>query len=138
MHLFSKLLLILFIIQPLFADEKIEKNLDLTREVVKQQLEAFKINDADKAYYFAAPLIKKQFEDPKSFMKMVEENYEPVSNPKNFYFIKSKFSNNEIYHQLQIISQSNQSYIATYSLVFYKKEWKISGCIISLMEQQSI
>ena len=79
-----------------------------------------------------------KFKNPESFMGMIKDNYEPVSNAKDFYFIKSKFYDGSIFHQLQIISQSNQSYIATYSLVFVDEEWKISGCALSLMKQQSI
>ena len=43
-----------------------------------------------------------------------------------------------IYHQLQIISQDNVSYLAMYSLVKDNGEWKISGCSIYPMNQQSI
>ena len=138
MYLFLRLVIFFFISHPIIADEKIEKKYDLTRDVIKQQLQAFKINDADKAYSFAAPKIKLQFNNAKIFMEMVKDNYEPVSNSKDFYFLKSNFYNDQIYHQLQIISQSNQSYIATYSLILDGGEWKISGCIISPMEQPSI
>ena len=69
---------------------------------------------------------------------MVKENYEPVSNPKDFYFLQSKVLNGDIYHQVQIISQSNKIYIATYSLTLTGSDWKISGCALSLMDQESV
>ncbi|MDA1284079.1 MAG: DUF4864 domain-containing protein [Proteobacteria bacterium] len=127
-----------FIFINLHANQKNKEDFDITKKIIFQQLEAFKINDAPKAYSFAAPFIKIRFEDPESFMSMVKDNYEPISNAKDFYFLKSKIYNADIYHQLQIISQSNQSYLATYSLVFIEDEWKISGCVLSLMTQQSI
>lgn len=120
------------------ADQANKEDFDITKKIISQQLEAFKVNDASKAYSFAAPFIKMRFEDPESFMNMVKDNYEPISNAKDFYFLKFKINNGNIYHQLQVISKSNQSYIATYSLVFIEDEWKISGCILSLMTQQSI
>ena len=138
MKLFINLVFILFISNNIFAEQTIKRNLDITKEVIYQQLGAFKINDANKAYFFASPIIKKRFESPESFMDMIKKNYEPVSNAKDFFFLKSKFYNESIYHQVQIISQSNKSYIATYSLIFTDEEWKISGCAISLMDQQSI
>ena len=37
-----------------------------------------------------------------------------------------------------IISQSNKIYIATYSLTLTGSDWKISGCALSLMNQESV
>ena len=77
----------------LYALEEDKKTFELTREIITQQIEAFKIEDAEKAYSFAAPYIKLRFDNSDVFMKMVKENYEPVSNPKDFYFLKSKTLN---------------------------------------------
>jgi hypothetical protein len=52
--------------------------------------------------------------------------------------MESKFFEGAIYHQLQIVSQDNVSYLAMYSLIKDKGEWKISGCSIYPMEKQSI
>ena len=48
------------------------------------------------------------------------------------------FFEGAVYHQLQIVSQDNVSYLAMYSLIKDKGEWKISGCSIYPMEKQSI
>jgi len=138
MKICFNLVFLLLIFINLQANQKNKEDFDITKKIISQQLEAFKINDAPKAYSFAAPFIKIRFQDPESFMSMVKDNYEPISNAKDFYFLKFKINNGDIYHQLQVISQSNQSYVATYSLVFIEDEWKISGCALSLMTQQSI
>ena len=122
----------------LYALEGDNKRFELTKEIITQQIEAFKIEDAEKAYSFAAPYIKLRFDNSDVFMKMVKENYEPVSNPKDFYFLKSKVLNGDIYHQVQIISQANKIYIATYTLTLAGSDWKISGCALSLMDQKSV
>ena len=132
------LVFLFFIFINLHADQANKEDFVITKKIISQQLEAFKVNDASKAYSFAAPFIKMRFEDPESFMSMVKDNYEPISNAKDFYFLKFKINNGNIYHQLQVISKSNQSYMATYSLIFIEDEWKISGCALSLMTQQSI
>ena len=138
MKLCINLVFLFFIFINLYADQANKEDFDITKKIISQQLEAFKVNDASKAYSFAAPFIKMKFEDPESFMSMVKDNYEPISNAKDFYFLKFKINNGNIYHQLQVISKSNQSYMATYSLIFIEDEWKISGCALSLMTQQSI
>ena len=83
-------------------------------------------------------MIKLRFNNPQEFMSMVKSYYEPVYNPKQYYFIDSKYFEGSIYHQLQIISQSNMSYLATYSLIKNENEWKISGCSVMPMMQESI
>jgi len=138
MKLCFNLVFFFFIFINLHADQANKEDFDITKKIISQQLEAFKVNDASKAYSFAAPFIKMRFEDPESFMSMVKDNYEPISNAKDFYFLKFKINNGNIYHQLQVISKSNRSYMATYSLIFIEDEWKISGCALSLMTQQSI
>ena len=122
----------------LYSFEEDKKTFELTKGIITQQIEAFKIEDADKAYSFAAPYIKLRFDSSDVFMKMVKENYEPVSNPKDYYFLTSKVLNGDIYHQVQIISQSNKIYIATYSLTLTGSDWKITGCALSIMDQKSV
>ena len=138
MKLIINIFLFCLVSGSLYAFEEDKKTFELTKEIITQQIEAFKIEDAEKAYSFAAPYIKLRFDNSDVFMKMVKENYEPVSNPKDFYFLKSKIVNGEIYHQVQLISQSNKIYIATYSLTLTGNDWKISGCALSLMDQESV
>lgn len=116
-----------------------DKNqIEISKGIISSQLEAFKKNDAFTAFSFAAPIIKAKFETPEIFMKMVKASYEPVSNPKNYFFINSKIYDGGALHQVQIISQSNQSYIATYSLILSDGNWKITGCSLAPFEKQSI
>ncbi|MAV82447.1 MAG: DUF4864 domain-containing protein [Pelagibacteraceae bacterium] len=121
-----------------YSQDNYDNQIETSKNVVSGQLEAFKSNDALKAFSFAAPIIKAKFETPEIFMKMVETAYEPVSNPKNYFFLKSKIFDSGVLHQVQIISQKNQSYIATYSLILSDGNWKISGCTIAPLKKKSI
>ena len=120
------------------AEDIIEQDLFETENIIKSQIQAFIDKDAEKAFSYAAPMIKLRFENPIAFMNMVENYYEPVYNPKQYYFLDAKHFEGSVYHQLQIISQSNLSYVATYSLVKDNNEWKISGCSVYPMRQESI
>ena len=120
------------------AENIIEQDLFETENIIKNQIQAFIDKDAEEAFSYAAPIIELKFGNPDKFMSMVENYYEPVSNPKQYYFIDAKYSNGSVYHKLQIVSQSNLSYLATYSLIKNDNEWKISGCSVSLMQQESI
>ena len=120
------------------ADDSIKNELTMTQDIIESQIQAFQNKNAELAYSYASPMIKLRFNNPQEFMSMVKSFYEPVYNPKQYYFINSKYFEGSIYHQLQIISQSNMSYLATYSLIRDENEWKISGCSVMPMMQESI
>ena len=129
----------LFIISGLSkADVSLKNELTKTQDIIESQIQAFQNKNAELAYSFASQMIKLRFNSPQEFMSMVKSYYEPVYNPKQYYFIDSKYFEGSIYHQLQIISQSNMSYLATYSLIKDENEWKISGCSVMPMMQESI
>lgn len=120
------------------ANDSMKNELTITQDIIESQIQAFQNKNAELAYSFASPMIKLRFNNPQEFMSMVKSFYEPVYNPKQYYFINSKYFEGSIYHQLQIISQSNMSYLATYSLIKDENEWKISGCSVMPMMQESI
>ena len=120
------------------ADISIKDELTMTQDIIESQIQAFQNKNAELAYSYASPMIRLRFNNPQEFMSMVKSFYEPVYNPKQYYFIDSKYFEGSIYHQLQIISQSNMSYLATYSLIRDENEWKISGCSVMPMMQESI
>jgi len=120
------------------ADNSFQNDLSQTQTIIENQIKAFQNKNAELAFSFAAPVIKLKFNNSEDFMSMVESYYEPVFNPKQYYFIDSKYFEGSIYHNLQIISQTNVSYLATYSLIKDNNEWKISGCALYPMKQESI
>ena len=120
------------------SDNLLENDFVETQNIIENQIKAFLDEDAEKAFSYAAPIIKLKFNNPEQFMSMVKNYYEPVYNPKQYYFIESKFFDGSIYHQLQVISQSNMSYLATYSLIKDNDQWKISGCAVYPMKQELI
>ena len=120
------------------AQENYQQDLIETQEIIDSQLKAFLDQDAELAYSFAAPIIRLKFKNSQEFMNMVKNYYEPVFNPKQYYFIDAQYLEGAIYHNLQIISQSNTSYLATYSLVRDGENWRISGCALYPFKQESI
>ena len=115
-----------------------EKEFDETQFIIESQIQAFLDDNAELAYSYAAPMIKLKSNNPIEFMSMVKNYYEPVYNPKQFYFIDARYFEGAIYHQLQVISQQDESFLATYSLIQDEGNWKISGCAVYPMQKQSI
>lgn len=141
MHLKKTILIIItFLSISSLAKSEIsyEKEFDETQFIIESQIQAFLDENAELAYSYAAPLIKMKFNNPLEFMSMVKNYYEPVYNPKQFYFIDARYFEGAIYHQLQVISQQDESFLATYSLIQDGGKWKISGCAVYPMQKQSI
>ena len=115
-----------------------KKEFSETQSIIESQIQAFLDENAELAYSYAAPLIKMKFNNPQEFMYMVKNYYEPVYNPKQFQFIDAKYFEGAIFHQLQVISQKNESFLATYSLIQDEGKWKISGCAVYPMQKQLI
>jgi hypothetical protein len=141
MHLKKMILIIItFLSISSLAKSEIsyEKEFDETQFIIESQIQAFLDENAELAYSYAAPLIKMKFNNPLEFMSMVKNYYEPVYNPKQFYFIDARYFEGAIYHQLQVISQQDESFLATYSLIQDGGKWKISGCAVYPMQKQSI
>ena len=141
MHIKKTILLIItFLSISSLAKSEIsyEKEFSETQSIIESQIQAFLDENAELAYSYAAPLIKMKFNSPQEFMYMVRNYYEPVYNPKQFQFIDAKYFEGAIFHQLQVISQKNESFLATYSLIQDDGKWKISGCAVYPMQKQSI
>jgi len=141
MHLKKTILIIItFLIISSLAKSEIsyEKEFDETQFIIESQIQAFLDENAELAYSYAAPLIKMKFNNPLEFMSMVKNYYEPIYNPKQFYFMDARYFEGTIYHQLQVISQQDESFLATYSLIQDEGKWKISGCAVYPMQKQSI
>ena len=120
------------------AETSYEKEFNETQFIIESQIQAFLDENAELAYSYAAPLIKTKFNSPQDFMYMVKNYYEPVYNPKQFQFIDAKYFEGAVFHQLQVISQKDESFLATYSLIQDEGKWKISGCAVYPMQKQSI
>ena len=141
MHIKKTILLIItFLSISSLAKSEIsyEKEFSETQSIIESQIQAFLDENAELAYSYAAPLIKMKFNSPQEFMYMVRNYYEPVYNPKQFQFLDAKYFEGAIFHQLQVISQKNESFLATYSLIQDEGKWKISGCAVYPMQKQSI
>ena len=63
-----------------------EDNSKIVQGIIKQQIEAFRSDDGETAYSFAAPGIKSAFPDTQRFMEMVKNSYGPIYRPGNLTF----------------------------------------------------
>ena len=111
-----------------FADES-ETVMKEVRYTISSQIEAFKENNIEKAYTFAAPNIQAQFSNPEVFGSMVKNGYPIIWRPKSFKFTKFQdFGNKSIQ---RVLFQSYDGGLETYDYILEKYDdlWKIAGVL---------
>ena len=111
-----------------FADES-EIVMKEVRSTISSQIEAFKENNIEKAYTFAAPNIQAQFSNPEVFGLMVKNGYPTIWRPKSFKF--TKFQNLGNRSIQRVLFQSYDGRLETYDYILEKYDdlWKIAGVL---------
>ena len=110
------------------------------QSIITQQLEAFKADDANKAYSFAAPLVHKIFPDMQTFMSMVQQGYPPVYRNKQYSFGGTSLdAAGRQYEKVEILGQDGVRYAARY---YFEQQpdgsWKISGVVVALVSGSDV
>ena len=107
-----------------FADES-----KMVRYTISSQIEAFKENNIEKAYTFAAPNIQAQFSTPEVFGSMVKNGYPIIWRPKSFKFTKFQDHGNRSIQR--VLFQSYDGRLETYDYILEKYDnlWKIAGVL---------
>lgn len=101
-------------------------------QVVRSQLDAFAQDDAEKAFSYAAPNIRRLMGTAAHFMDMVRNQYEVVYRPASTIFLKPVGDNSEAVLKVQLTEDDGTPWIAIYTLQKQKnKSWRITGCAVN-------
>jgi hypothetical protein len=117
---------------PAQADTLSESDKSAFREIVTGQLEAFKADDGEAAYTYAAPIIKGIFPNSETFMAMVKRGYQPVyrNNGYKIGAVAPDSLGRPALH-VTITATDGKRYEAVYSMERQPDgTWKIAGCTL--------
>ncbi len=96
---------------------------------IRKQLDAFGRNDADSAFGFATPDIRRMFGSSDAFMQMVREHYEPVYRSSSVSFIGIDIVAGHWVETVQIVDGEGKVWRALFSMKRQPdKSWKVGGC----------
>ena len=102
------------------------------RNIILGQLSAFREDDAEKAFSYAAPQIRQIFKTPEIFLYMVRKSYQAVYRPKSFEFRPIKRIDENIVQPLAVVGPSGISETALYIMEEQQDgSWKIGACIMA-------
>lgn len=100
--------------------------------IITRQIEAFRADNGEAAYGFAAPAIRRIFPTPEIFMQMVRQGYRPVYRPQSFAFA-GVFTDpmGRPAQRVTIVGPDGRSYEAIYAMERQPDgRWLIVGCTL--------
>jgi hypothetical protein len=99
--------------------------------VIERQIDAFKSDDAGRAFAMAAPSIKQLFQSQDLFMDMVRKGYRPVYRPQSYRFEDLQTDGSSLKQSLGIVDPDGVEWLAEYTLERQGDgQWLISGCVL--------
>jgi len=106
--------------------------------VIRGQIEAFKKDDAKKAFTYASLGIHQSFgDDALTFGMMVQQQYPMVYRPKSYKFDPTLELEGSIVQGLVIEDQQGAMVRAVYLLIKEVGVWKVSGVYLSPLEEET-
>ncbi len=128
-------ILFIFLLAPVKAESADQQAF---QTVISGQLEAFKKDDYQTAYSFAAPIVKGIFPNVDTFMEMVKRGYGPIYKNSKYVFTELKTDTLGRPAQHVIITASDgKRYEAVYAMQQQPDgSWKIAG--VQMLEIPSV
>ncbi|MGI9506117.1 MAG: DUF4864 domain-containing protein [Geminicoccaceae bacterium] len=121
------------------VDELSDADRTAIRQAITSQMEAFKANDADRAFSFATPSIQDRFGDASRFVAMVKRGYMPVYRPRQVEFTNLLEVRGKPTQRLVVVGPENDVFSAYYMMEQQiDGSWRISGCILKPIGDRSI
>lgn len=101
------------------------------REVIEGQLDAFRVDDGDRAFSFASPSIRAMFQTSDRFMQMVRVGYPPVYRPRQVEFGQLVEFQGQPTQLVTLIGPDGRV-VAAYYMMERQPDgfWRINGCLL--------
>ena len=132
-YLCTSLVTLMFLLDPSFgraADIKMNAGeWKAVRKVISDQRAALIAGDAEKAFAFAAPTIRRQVGSADRFMTMVLGGYEAIVSAQQVDFLEGDVVNAIVVQPVRLVGTDNAVRVALYTMERQASgEWRISGC----------
>jgi hypothetical protein len=122
-----------------FADAVSPADRTAIDKVITAQIEAFRRDDGNTAFGFAAPNIQRKFGDGAHFLAVVRDAYPPVFRPRRFTFGDLDAEDGTVTQKVTFIGPDGGAALALYDMEHEPDgTWRIAGCSLVESAQQSI
>ena len=106
------------------------------REVISEQIEAFRADDFGTAFTFASPGIQEMFGSPDRFGQMVRDGYPMVWRPGDVRFSDLVEDGGHPVQRVLVTDQSGAFFVLEYDMVQGEQGWRIDG--VRLLRQGDV
>ena len=131
-HTILSILFALLLASPVQAQEQ------AMRDVISDQIAAFRAEDADRAFAFASPFIQDKFQTPETFGRMVREGYPMVWSPSEVTFLDMREIGGKLWQEVLLRDAAGKGWIAEYELVEVDGALRINGVRIREAPEQAV
>jgi chlorite dismutase len=109
------------------------------RKVIEAQIDAFRRDDAERAFSYAAPGIREMFGTPERFMEMVRTSYAVVYRPHGVTFKAPVRMGADLVQPVRMIDQEGHGWLVVYPMERQPDGgWRINGCQLGRLAGQEI
>jgi hypothetical protein len=121
---------------PALAQPVAPQDARAVRAVIEAQLDAFKRDDAVRAFSYATAGIRSLFGTPENFLQMVRAEYPAVYRPKSVNFGEARVIDGQLTQTVVFTDAQNQRWLALYPMerLVDGTTWRIDGCILERIE----
>ena len=123
---------------PAFSQDRLsESDARAVRAVIEAQLDAFRNDDAERAFSYASDSIREAFQTPANFMEMVRRSYPVVYRPSRVAFEPALRLEGTVVQPVRFTDGEGHSWIAVYPMEHQADgAWRINGCQLGRLQGQ--
>ena len=96
-------------------------------DVIGQQLEAFNARDVPAAWGYASPYIKRIFETPENFGRMVQQGYPMVWDNTDVRFLELREVYGNLWQRVMISDAQGGLHMLDYQMIETPQGWQINA-----------
>ena len=114
-----------------------EADAKAVRKVIEAQLDAFRHDDAARAFSYAADGIREMFRSAEDFLEMVRTSYAVVYRPRHVVFEPPERVGADVVQPVIMTDSDGRGWIALYPMRREKDgSWRINGCSLGRLGGQ--
>ena len=106
--------------------------------VIRDQIAAFRVDDAARAFGYASPAIRAKFGTPEQFLEMVRSGYAPVYRAEDVTIREIAVENGVPVQAVEIRGPGGEGVLALY---FMERQpdgsWKINGVLMTRLPERT-
>ena len=109
------------------------------RKVIEAQIDAFRKDDAERAFSYATSGIRITFGTPQNFLEMVRSQYAVVYRPRSVAFLKPIYVNpDSLVQPVRLTDAAGHAWMAAYPMARGEDGvWRTNGCELARLGEET-